>query len=500
MYIGLSIIIILWLSLLLVNQYNSNTTTSTTIYTSTYSIPYKSTKIPLIYSLLITIIIYYIVLYWYYMISGGTSTLWISGSPYQLLENIYNITIGLDSISLYLIVLVAILLPICILSSWHTKWSRPILYNIYIIGLGILLLINFVCIDLLSFYVFFESTLIPLFLLIGLYGSANREKAAYYVLLYTLCSSLFMLISIICITYLLGSTNYIVNSNVVLSIDIQLILWLGIFLAIMVKTPLWPLHIWLPVVHSESPLGGSILLAGLVLKLALYLILRWLLPILPEANILYTPIIYVLCLISIIYISMITIVQVDLKVIIAYSSISHMAIILLGVYSNNIIGIEGSYILALAHGLVSPGLFICVGGILYDRYHTRLIYYYNELLTYMPIFSLYLLLLSFANIGTPLSANFIGEFFSLYGAFTQHPFIITIASLGILLSATYQMRLTNRITSGISSYIHWNQGDVTYIESITMIAIIIPTLIIGIYPNTILTNIGTIISTYIYYI
>jgi NADH-ubiquinone oxidoreductase chain 4 len=497
MFIGLSIAILLWLSLLLLNRY-TQTPSYVDSQTSTYiGLPYNiksiGQKSVLRYCLLVTIIIYYIVLYWYYITLGGD--MW----TYQLLENIYNISLGIDSISLYLVLLVGVLLPICILSGWYNTWNNALVYNIYTIALGILLLINFLCVDLLSFYIFFESTLIPLFLLIGIYGSANRDKAAYYVLLYTLWGSLYMLISIVITTYLLGSTNYIVNSNIILSIDIQLLLWLGTFIAIMVKTPLWPVHIWLPVVHSESPLSGSILLAGLVLKLALYLIIRWLLPILPEANILFTPLILILCIISIIYVSMITIVQIDLKVIIAYSSISHMAVTLLGAYSNTIIGISGSYILAIGHGLVSPGLFICVGGILYDRYHTRIIYYYNELLTYMPVFSLYLLLLSFANIGTPLSINFIGEFLSLYGAFTLHPVIITIAAFSILLSATYQMRLTNRITSGINTYIGYTpHSDVTPIENITMIALLIPVLLLGIYPNLMIDNIYNILTQYLY--
>jgi NADH-ubiquinone oxidoreductase chain 4 len=492
MYIGLSVIILLWLSLLVCNKFYTTVSTSN-IVNSTYNNQYMGNSGALKYSLAVTIVMYYIVLYWYYITNGGSVV------EYQLLEDLYNLSIGMDSISIYLVLLVGVLLPICVLSTWNTVWNKPILYHIYIIGIGVLLLINFVCVDLLTFYIFFESTLIPLFLVIGIYGSANREKAAYYVLLYTLFSSLFMLISIVIITYMVNSTNYMVNSNIILSLDIQLILWLGIFIAIMVKTPLWPVHIWLPIVHSESPLGGSILLAGLVLKLALYLILRWLLPIFPEANILYTPLVYILCLISIIYISMITIVQIDLKVIIAYSSISHMAVTLLGVFSNNILGIEGSYMLAISHGFVSPGLFICVGGILYNRYHTRIIYYYNELLSYMPIFSMYLILLSFANIGTPLSANFVGEFLSLYGAFTNNPIIVAIATFSVLLSAAYQMRLTNRITSGISYYVTYI-SDVTSVESITLISLLLPTLFIGIYPNIILNNIYHTVSSYIYYI
>jgi NADH-ubiquinone oxidoreductase chain 4 len=221
------------------------------------------------------------------------------------------------------------------------------------------------------------------------------------------------------------------------------------------------------------------------------------LPILSEGTLLFTPLVYIICLLTIIYISLITIIQIDLKIIIAYSSISHMALCILGIFSNNIIGIDGSYLLSIAHGLVSPGLFIAIGGVLYDRYHTRILIYYNGLLSIMPLFSLYFIILSFANIGTPLSANFIGEFLSSLGAFKTSPIITTICSFAILLSATYQFKLTNRITGGTNYYIY-NIGDVTKRESFMFIIIIIPTLIIGIYPQPIINNLSFIISSTIY--
>lgn len=377
------------------------------------------------------------------------------------------------------------------------KSTHSNLYILLVLLIGILLLINFITLELLSFYILFESTLIPLFMLVGMYGSVNKEKAAYYILLYTLFGSLFMLLSICMTTYLLKSTSYYVYNGLIISIDLQIILWLGLFIAIMIKSPLFPLHIWLPVVHSESPLAGSIILASLVLKLTIYLIVRWMLPILSEGTLIFTPLVYVICLLTIILVSLITIVQVDLKVIIAYSSISHMGVCMLGIFSNNVIGIDGSYILSIAHGLVSPGLFIAVGGVLYDRYHTRVIVYYNGLLSIMPLFSLYFIVLSFANIGTPLSANFVGEFLASVGAFKASPIIAAICSMAILLSATYQFKLTNRITGGTNYYIH-NIGDVTKRESFMFISIIIPTLIIGLYPQPIINNLSYIVSSTIY--
>ena len=449
-------------------------------------------------SLILSIISLYIILYWWYIYETN-----ING--YQLITNIYNISLGLDSISLYLIILTGIIIPISLLSNWNNIKNNNILrqshegkFNILILLLGIILLINYLAIDLLSFYIFFEASLIPLFILIGIYGANNKEKAAYYVLIFTFTSSLFMLLSIVVTTYMINTTSCLIYSQFILSIDLQILLWIGIMLGILVKTPLFPFHVWLPVVHSESPLGGSIILAGLILKLTVYLIIRWLLPFLAEASIIFYPTVYIICILTIIYTSLTTLAQIDLKVIIAYSSISHMGVCIIGVFANNIIGIEGSYLLSLSHGFISPGLFIAVGGILYDRYHTRILMYYQGLLSFMPVFALYLLILSFANIGTPLSGNFIGEFLSLTGAFQRSPIFTTIASFSILLSATYQMKLTSRLTGGIKSPYIKLTNDLTNRESILMLSTILPCLLLGIYPIFIFKGLYANLSNVIY--
>ncbi|ODV93098.1 hypothetical protein PACTADRAFT_19044 [Pachysolen tannophilus NRRL Y-2460] len=279
--------------------------------------------------------------------------------------------------------------------------------------------------DLISFYILFESTLAPLFILIGIYGANNKDKAAYYVLIYTLASSLFMLLSIVLYNIILNTTDYTYINSIVISTELQ--------------------------IHSESPLGGSILLAGVILKLAIYGIIRLLLSNLSEITISYTPIVYIIAIITLIYSSLITLKQTDLKVIIAYSSISHLAICILGIFANNLIGINGSLILCIAHGFVSPALFILVGGILYDRFHNRLINYYQGLSSYMPIFSIYLVIFSFCNTGTPLSGNFVGEFLSITGAVIRHPLIGSFGIASVLLSACYQMKLTNKLTGGVYS-------------------------------------------------
>ena len=386
-----------------------------------------------------------------------------------------------DGIADTLILLTLYLLPISILSNWNNINSS--LYFELVLYTGLIMLMNFMCQDMTSFYVFFEASLAPLFILIGIYGASNKDKAADYILIYTLLSSLFMLLAIALYHYLLGSTDYQTTSLVVLSIDLQCILFLAISIGIAVKTPLVPLHTWLPVVHSESPLAGSILLAGILLKLAIYGIVRLMLPTLTDASILFTPVIYIIAIITIIYTSIITLRQTDLKVIIAYSSISHMAVCILGIFSNNLLGLNGSIILSLAHGFVSPALFIIVGGILYDRYHNRLIYYYQGLITYMPILSFYLIFISFCNIGAPLSVNFIGELLSLTGAISRTPILGSLAAISVLLSASYQLKLTNRLTGGVKVPFIKLTADCTYREQILLISLIIPTIIFGIWPS-----------------
>ena len=392
-----------------------------------------------------------------------------------------------DGIADIFILLTAYLLPLSIIANWNN--IRSLLYFELILNLGVILLINFMCQDMLSFYVYFEISLAPLFILIGLYGANNRDKAADYILIYTLFSSLFMLLAIGTYEVLIGNTDYQAVSLVVLSTDLQCILFLCISAGIMVKTPLVPVHTWLPVVHSESPLAGSMLLAGVILKLAVYAIIRLIIPTLSDATVLYTPVVYVICAITIIYTSIITLRQTDLKVIVAYSSISHMAVCILGILSNSLAGINGSLILSLAHGFVSPALFIIVGGILYDSYHHRLIYYYQGLLTYMPILAIYLLILSFSNIGTPLTVNFIGELLSLTGAIGRSTILGCISAFSVLLSAAYMLKVTNRLTGGIRTPYTALTSDCTYRESLLMIALIIPTLWYGLYPNGIINMI-----------
>lgn len=363
-----------------------------------------------------------------------------------------------------------------------------------------LLLGVFLVLDIFLFYVFFESTLMPLFLLIGLFGSDNKVRASLYLFLYTLLGSLFLLLAILTISSLAGTTDYDALAKVNINYSTQWFLFTGIFFAFAVKTPVIFLNSWLLKAHVESPLSGSIVLAAIVLKLSLYGIFRFILPLLPSASLEFTPLVYTICVVTILYASISTLRTVDIKELIAYSSVAHAAVYLLGAFSNSILGIEGGIVLGIAHGFVSSGLFICVGGILYDRTHTRLITYYRGITSIMPLFSLLFFILCLGNSGTPLTLNFVGEFLSLYGAFERLPVLGVLACSSIVFSAAYTIFLYNRIAFGgtLSSYLSCNIPDLTKREFVMLIALIIPTILFGIYPSVILDGLHYSVSTLIY--
>lgn len=413
----------------------------------------------------------------------------------QVLRNTYEFNLGIDGVSIYFVLLTTITMPLMVMTT-SNKSSKT--YIIIVLLLESLLITSFLVLDLILFYIFFESILPPLFILIKLYGSAGRIKASYHLFLYTLAGSLFMLIGFMTIFAITKTTDYIKLSEISIDYNVQKIVWLLIFISIMVKSPLWPFTLWLKLAHAEAPLGGSVLLAGVILKLALYAVIRIMLKILPEASIYYSPLIYTLCIITIIYVSLSTLRQIDLKVIIALSSISHLAVTILGAFSNELIGISGSIILGLTHGLVSPGLFILLGGALYERYHTRTIMYYQGLTQFMPIFSVMLFVFILGNMGTPLTGNFIGEFMSLSGSFLKAPIGGAIASSSIFLSAAFSIYLYNRITGGTKTSYLKTSLDLNRKEVYILLPLIILTIIIGIYPKFIQENLNYCLSGYIY--
>ena len=418
-----------------------------------------------------------------------------SSNQFQFVQEHYNIQsfdiyLGVDSISIYFVLLTTIIMPIALLSNWNSIKENTRFYLITILLLETLLLAVFLVLDIFLFYIFFESILPPLFLLIGLFGSSNKVRASYYFFLYTLWGSLFLLLSILTMYSIMGTTDFDALFKTNFDYNTQFILFGGIFIAFAVKTPTIFLNNWLLKAHVESPLGGSIILAGIVLKLSLYGIFRLILPILPKATLELTFIVFAIGVITILYASFSTLRTVDVKELIAYSSVSHAAVYLIGAFTNSIQGIEGSIILGLAHGFVSSGLFICAGGILYDRSGTRIIYLYRGIVQLMPLFAILFFILSLGNCGAPLTLNFIGEFMSLYGMFEKLPVLGLLGATSIVFSAAYTIYMFNRITFGgsFTKFFEENILDVTKREFTLLLILVIFTVILGIYPSLILDS------------
>ena len=428
-----------------------------------------------------------------------------SNNQFQFVQEYHKIYsfdfyLGVDGISIYFVILTTIIMPIALLSNWNSISENVKSYVIIILLLETLLLAVFLVLDILLFYIFFESILPPLFILIGLFGSSNRVRASFYLFLYTLFGSLFLLLSILSMSSIMGTTDFDALYKTNFNFYTQLFLFYGIFIAFAVKTPTIFLNTWLLKAHVESPLGGSIILAGIVLKLSLYGILRLILPLLPKAYFYFTPLIYVIGVVTIIYASFSTLRTIDIKELIAYSSVSHAAVYLLGVFSNSIQGIEGSILLGLGHGFVSSGLFICAGGVLYDRSSTRLITFYRGMTQVMPLFSILFFILCLGNAGTPLSLNFIGEFMSLYGTFERLPLLGAFASSSIVFSAAYTMFMFNRIAfaGSFSKYFKFSIPDLTKREFSILFTLVVFTVVFGIYPAPILDGLHYSVSLLIY--
>nr|QHB79533.1 NADH dehydrogenase subunit 4 [Sesuvium portulacastrum] len=362
-------------------------------------------------------------------------------------ENIH-FYLGIDGISLFFVILTTFLIPICILVGWSGMRSYGKEYITASLIREFLMIAVFCMLDLLLFYVLSESVPIPMFIIIGVWGSRQRKiKAAYQFFLYTLLGSVFMLLAILLILLQTGTTDLQILLTTEFSERRQIFLWIAFFASFAVKVPMVPVHIWLPEAHVEAPTAGSVILAGILLKLGTYGFLRFSIPMFPEATLCFTPFIYTLSAIAIIYTSLTTLRQIDLKKIIAYSSVAHMNFVTIGMFSLNIQGIGGSILPMLSHGLVSSALFLCVG-VLYDRHKTRLVRYYGGLVSTMPNFSTIFFFFTLANMSLPGTSSFIGEFLILVGAFQRNSLVATLAALGMILGAAYSLWLYNRVVSG----------------------------------------------------
>lgn len=440
---------------------------------------------------------FYISLFlWYEFDSSSTQYQFVSEFN-QL--NFCHLNFGIDGISLYFVLLTTFVTPIALLSNYTTITNNLKLFLISFLLLETLQICAFVSLDLLLFYIFFESVLPILFIVIVLYGHGkDRFRSAFLFFLYTLAGSLPMLLSILVIYNYIGSTDFQLISLHEISLQSQKLIWLGFFIAFAVKTPLYPFIIWLPKAHSDSPLAGSILLAATILKLATYGYLRVLINFLPDATNYFSPLIQTIAIISLIYASFSTIIQQDTKRLIAYSSVAHMAVVVLGLFSNTLTGIEGAILLSIAHGFVSPALFICVGGVIYDRTGTRIINYIRGLASYMPVFTILFLVFTLCNAGIPLSLNFLGEQLSLIGIWESNPIIAGLGATSILLSACYSIFLYNRLSYGNLSPYLTPLKDINRREYFLLISLLVPTVIFGIFPNLLVSYLHVSVSALLY--
>lgn len=412
-----------------------------------------------------------------------------------------NFFIGVDGISLFFIILTTLLVPLCILGSWESVKVYLKEYMIAFLVMESLLIIVFSILDLVLFYVFFEAILIPMFLIVGVWGSRERKvRAAYMLFFYTLIGSVLMLLAILSIYSLTGTTDYQVLLTTPMDESLQKIFWIAFFASFAVKVPMVPVHIWLPEAHVEAPTAGSVILAGVLLKLGSYGLIRFSLPLFPAATIFYTPLVYTMAAVAVVYTSLTAIRQTDMKRIIAYASVAHMNVILIGMFALNAQGLEGAMIQQLAHGLVSSALFFGVG-VLYDRHHTRLVRYYGGVAHTMPIFVTIFMFFTMANIAFPLTANFVGEFLILVGAFQVNTTVAFLGATGMVLGGGYSLWLYNRIAFGnlkIQSIKAFS--DISRREFFIQFPLIVGTLVMGIYPEIFLDPMHTSIANLIEHI
>jgi NADH-quinone oxidoreductase subunit M len=436
--------------------------------------------------------------------------LWIlfdpSTSSFQFVEDrewlieFINYKVGIDGISILFIILTTFITPICILSVNNSIKKRLRDFLIAILIMESLMIGVFCSLDLFIFYLFFEAGLIPMFLIIGIWGGERRVYSAFKFFLYTLLGSVLMLVAIISIYWISGTTDIVQLYELGIDNKYQNLLWLAFFSSFAVKTPMWPVHTWLPDAHVEAPTAGSVLLAAILLKMAGYGFIRFSLGLFPLASEIFTPLVYILSLIAIIYTSLVALMQEDMKKLIAYSSVAHMGFVTLGIFTINQQGIEGSIIQMISHGLVSAALFLCVG-VVYDRMHSRLINTYGGLVSIIPKYSVLFMLFTLAALGLPGTSGFIGEFLILMGAFKDNFLVAVIASLGVIFGAAYMLWLYRRVVFGnLKNKNLLKIPDLNNSEKFILWSLAIPVLFFGFYPepliNTIEVSIKDLIEMY----
>ena len=414
---------------------------------------------------------------------------WISG--------FVNYKVGVDGISILFILLTTFITPICVITVNATIKNRLKDFLIAILILETFMIGVFCSLDLVVFYLFFEAGLIPMFLIIGIWGGERRVYSAFKFFLYTLLGSVLMLVAIISIYWITGTTDVIKLYELGIDAKYQNLLWLAFFSSFAVKTPMWPVHTWLPDAHVEAPTAGSVLLAAILLKMAGYGFIRFSLGLFPDASLYFVPLVYTLSLIAIIYTSLVALMQEDMKKLIAYSSVAHMGFVTLGIFTMTQQGIEGSIFQMISHGLVSAALFLCVG-VVYDRLHTRLINRYGGLVAIMPKYAIVFMVFTLGALGLPGTSGFIGEFLVLMGAFKKNILVATIASLGVILGAAYMLWLYKRIIFGklINEDVK-KMVDLKRFEIVTLWLLVLPIIFFGFYPEPLINSIEVSVANMI---
>ena len=415
-------------------------------------------------------------------------------SEFQFLEErswikgFINYKVGVDGISILFIILTTFITPLCVVSVNDTIKSRLKDFLVAILIMESLMIGVFCSLDLVVFYLFFEGGLIPMFLIIGIWGGEKRVYSAFKFFLYTLLGSVLMLVAIISIYWMTGTTDVTYLYNIGIDAKYQNLLWLAFFSSFAVKTPMWPVHTWLPDAHVEAPTAGSVLLAAILLKMAGYGFIRFSLGLFPIASEYFVPLVYFLSLVAIIYTSLVALMQEDMKKLIAYSSVAHMGFVTLGIFTITQQGLEGSIYQMISHGLVSAALFLSVG-VLYERMHTRLIKNYGGLVSIMPKYAIIFMIFTLGAVGLPGTSGFVGEFLILMGAFKKSFLVATIASLGVILAAAYMLWLYKRIIFGIVINEKLKKlKDLSKTELFILSSLAFPIIFFGFYPEPLLNT------------
>lgn len=402
---------------------------------------------------------------------------WFRAAQYHL---------GVDGVSILFVLLTAFLMPICILASWTTIKYRVVDYMIAFLVLETLVIGVFTALDLFLFYIFFEGTLVPMFIIIGVWGGQNRIYAAYKFFLYTLLGSVLMLLAMLWMAFEAGTTSIPALKEYAFETQAQTLLWLAFFASFAVKMPMWPVHTWLPDAHVQAPTAGSVILAGILLKLGGYGFILFNLPMFPQASQQFAPLVFALSVIAIVYTSLVAFRQTDIKKLIAYSSVAHMGFVTMGIFAGNEQGVQGAVFQMLSHGLISGALFLCVG-VVYDRMHTREIAFYGGLTSRMPWFAAIFLMFTMANVGLPGTSGFIGEILTMTAVYEVSTWAALVAASGVIFSAVYALTLYRNVMFGeITNPALKAITDIDRRELILFVPLIAGTLWLGVQPGLVL--------------